>query len=87
MAHARAMRALRSNLDIAPPFTVMLRAARALTRLSQAEVAEAAGISIPTLKRAEADGPKSPTTQLQPLPGPSKRLALSSSRKMVAARG
>jgi transcriptional regulator with XRE-family HTH domain len=34
-----------------------LRAARALTGLSQADVAEAAGISIPTLKRAEADGP------------------------------
>ena len=34
-----------------------LRAARALTGLSQAEVAEAAGISIPTLKRAEAGGP------------------------------
>jgi transcriptional regulator with XRE-family HTH domain len=30
---------------------------RALTGLSQAEVAEAAGISIPTLKRAEAGGP------------------------------
>jgi transcriptional regulator with XRE-family HTH domain len=34
-----------------------LRAARALTGLSQTEVAEAAGISIPTLKRAEAGGP------------------------------
>ena len=34
-----------------------LRAARALTGLSQAEVAEAAGISIPTLKRAESGGP------------------------------
>jgi transcriptional regulator with XRE-family HTH domain len=34
-----------------------LRAARALTGLSQAEVAEAAQISIPTLKRAEAGGP------------------------------
>ena len=34
-----------------------LRAARALTGLSQAELAEAAGVSIPTLKRAEADGP------------------------------
>jgi len=34
-----------------------LKAARALTGLSQAEVAEAAGISIPTLKRAEAGGP------------------------------
>jgi transcriptional regulator with XRE-family HTH domain len=34
-----------------------LRAARALTGLSQAEVAEAAGVSIPTLKRAEAGGP------------------------------
>ena len=34
-----------------------LRAARALTGLTQAEVAEAAGISIPTLKRAEAGGP------------------------------
>ena len=34
-----------------------LRAARALTGLSQAEVAESAGISIPTLKRAEAGGP------------------------------
>jgi transcriptional regulator with XRE-family HTH domain len=33
-----------------------LRAARALTGLSQAEVAEAAGVSIPTLKRAEAGG-------------------------------
>ena len=34
-----------------------LRAARALTGLSQTEVAEAAGVSIPTLKRAEAGGP------------------------------
>lgn len=34
-----------------------LRAARALTGLSQAAVAEAAGVSIPTLKRAEANGP------------------------------
>jgi transcriptional regulator with XRE-family HTH domain len=34
-----------------------LRAGRALTGLSQAEVAEAAGVSIPTLKRAEAGGP------------------------------
>ena len=34
-----------------------LRAARALTGLSQAEVAEAAGVSVPTLKRAEAGGP------------------------------
>jgi DNA-binding XRE family transcriptional regulator len=34
-----------------------LRAARALTGLSQAEVAEAAGVSVPTLKRAEAEGP------------------------------
>jgi transcriptional regulator with XRE-family HTH domain len=34
-----------------------LRAARALTGLSQAEVAEAASVSIPTLKRAEAGGP------------------------------
>ena len=34
-----------------------LRAARALTGLSQPDVAAAAGISIPTLKRAEADGP------------------------------
>lgn len=34
-----------------------LKAARALTGLSQAEVAEAAGVSIPTLKRAEAGGP------------------------------
>ena len=34
-----------------------LRAARALTGLSQAEVADAAGVSIPTLKRAEAGGP------------------------------
>ena len=34
-----------------------LRAARALTGLCQAEVAEAAAISIPTLKRAEAGGP------------------------------
>ena len=33
-----------------------LRAARVLTGLSQAEVAEAAGVSIPTLKRAEAGG-------------------------------
>jgi transcriptional regulator with XRE-family HTH domain len=33
-----------------------LRAARALTGLSQSEVAEAAGVSIPTLKRAEAGG-------------------------------
>ncbi len=33
-----------------------LRAARALTGLSQGEVAEAAGVSIPTLKRAEAGG-------------------------------
>jgi transcriptional regulator with XRE-family HTH domain len=33
-----------------------LRAARALTGLSQADVARAAGISIPTLKRAEAGG-------------------------------
>ena len=34
-----------------------MRAARALTGLSQAEVAESAGVSIPTLKRAEAGGP------------------------------
>jgi transcriptional regulator with XRE-family HTH domain len=34
-----------------------LRAARALTGLSQAEVAEAAHVSVPTLKRAEAGGP------------------------------
>jgi transcriptional regulator with XRE-family HTH domain len=34
-----------------------LRAARALTGLSQTEVAEAAGVSVPTLKRAEAGGP------------------------------
>ncbi len=34
-----------------------LRAARALTGLSQADVAGAAGVSIPTLKRAEAGGP------------------------------
>jgi DNA-binding XRE family transcriptional regulator len=34
-----------------------LRAARTLTGLSQAEVAEAAGVSIPTQKRAEAGGP------------------------------
>ena len=34
-----------------------LRAARALTGLSQAEVAKSAGVSIPTLKRAEAGGP------------------------------
>jgi transcriptional regulator with XRE-family HTH domain len=34
-----------------------LRAARALTGLSQAEVAEAAGVSVPTLKRAESSGP------------------------------
>jgi transcriptional regulator with XRE-family HTH domain len=33
-----------------------LRAARALTGLSQPEVAEAAGVSVPTLKRAEAGG-------------------------------
>jgi transcriptional regulator with XRE-family HTH domain len=33
-----------------------LRAARALTGMSQSELAEAAGISIPTLKRAEAGG-------------------------------
>ena len=33
-----------------------LRAGRALTGLSQADVAAAAGLSIPTLKRAEADG-------------------------------
>lgn len=34
-----------------------LRAARALAGLSQPEVAEAAGVSVPTLKRAEAGGP------------------------------
>lgn len=34
-----------------------LRAARALTGLSQPEVAEAASVSVPTLKRAEAGGP------------------------------
>ena len=34
-----------------------LRAGRALTGLSQAEIAEMAGVSVPTLKRAEADGP------------------------------
>ena len=34
-----------------------LRAARALTGMSQTEVAEAAGVSVPTLKRAEAGGP------------------------------
>jgi transcriptional regulator with XRE-family HTH domain len=34
-----------------------LKAGRALTGLSQAEVAEAAGVSIPTLKRAESGGP------------------------------
>lgn len=34
-----------------------LRAARALTGLSQPEVAKAAGVSVPTLKRAEAGGP------------------------------
>jgi transcriptional regulator with XRE-family HTH domain len=34
-----------------------LRAARALIGLSQADVAEAAGVSIPTLKRAEGGGP------------------------------
>jgi transcriptional regulator with XRE-family HTH domain len=33
-----------------------LRAGRALTGLSQTAIAAAAGISIPTLKRAEADG-------------------------------
>jgi transcriptional regulator with XRE-family HTH domain len=32
-----------------------IRAARALMGLSQAEVAERAGISVPTIKRAEAD--------------------------------
>jgi transcriptional regulator with XRE-family HTH domain len=32
-----------------------LRAARALLGLSQAEIARRAGISIPTMKRAEAD--------------------------------
>lgn len=34
-----------------------MRAARALTGLSQPEVAAAAGVSVPTLKRAEAGGP------------------------------
>jgi DNA-binding LacI/PurR family transcriptional regulator len=34
-----------------------LRAGRALTGLPQAEVAKSAGVSIPTLKRAEAGGP------------------------------
>jgi transcriptional regulator with XRE-family HTH domain len=33
-----------------------IRAARALVGWSQTEVAEAAGLSIPTIKRAEADG-------------------------------
>jgi transcriptional regulator with XRE-family HTH domain len=33
-----------------------IRAARALVGWSQTEVAEAAGLSIPTVKRAEADG-------------------------------
>ena len=33
-----------------------LRAARALVGLSQTQVANAAGLSIPTVKRAEADG-------------------------------
>jgi transcriptional regulator with XRE-family HTH domain len=33
-----------------------IRAARALLGWSQAEVATAAGLSIPTIKRAEADG-------------------------------
>ena len=33
-----------------------IRAARALVGLSQTEVATAAGLSIPTVKRAEADG-------------------------------
>lgn len=33
-----------------------LRAARALLGLSQAEVAEAAGLSVPTVKRAEGAG-------------------------------
>ena len=32
-----------------------IRAGRALVGLSQADVAEAAGVSIPTVKRAEAD--------------------------------
>ena len=34
-----------------------LRAARGLTGMSQSEVAKAAGVSVPTLKRAEAGGP------------------------------
>ena len=33
-----------------------IRAARALVGLSQTEVADAAGLSIPTVKRAEAEG-------------------------------
>ena len=33
-----------------------IRAARALVGMSQTEVAAAAGLSIPTVKRAEADG-------------------------------
>lgn len=33
-----------------------LRAGRALADLSQAEVAERAGLSLPTIKRAEANG-------------------------------
>ncbi|MBR1200936.1 helix-turn-helix domain-containing protein [Bradyrhizobium sp. AUGA SZCCT0240] len=33
-----------------------LRAARALVGWSQSEIANAAGLSVPTIKRAEADG-------------------------------
>ncbi|HWA17715.1 MAG TPA: helix-turn-helix domain-containing protein [Devosia sp.] len=33
-----------------------LRAARSLLGLTQAQVAEAAGLSVPTVKRAEGDG-------------------------------
>ncbi|WP_092859463.1 helix-turn-helix domain-containing protein [Albimonas pacifica] len=36
--------------------SAQLRAARALTGWSQAQAAEAAGISIPTVKRAEGSG-------------------------------
>ena len=36
--------------------SAQLRAARSLVGLSQSQVAEAAGVSIPTLKRAEGSG-------------------------------